>query len=148
MFDLWPEKIWQNFLQTSVILTVSTQCYTKGHEKEGDIDTNLRCCFHRPATLHPLLSGKSVLNDASPHLLTNGNKFSYYYIVASHQGCVHCFVYNVKEQFCIGCIQQHWREYHIIYTDVDTLHPPPPPNYVNFLLISPGTNTTMECVTK
>jgi len=44
-----------NFLQTSVILTVSTQCYTKGHYKEGDIHTNLRCCSHCPATLHPLL---------------------------------------------------------------------------------------------
>jgi len=41
----------RNFLQTSVIFTVSTHYYTKGHYREGNIDTNLRCCFHCPATL-------------------------------------------------------------------------------------------------
>ena len=35
----------RNFLQTSLILTVSTQCYNTGHYKEGDIHTNLRCGF-------------------------------------------------------------------------------------------------------
>jgi hypothetical protein len=57
----------RNSLQTSVILSVSTQCYTKRHYKEGDIHTNLRCCFHCPATLYPLLGGKSA-SLMMPHL--------------------------------------------------------------------------------
>ena len=61
-----------NFLQTSVIFTVSTQCYTKGPYKEGELQTNLRCCFHCPAMLHALLGGESIglLNDASSLLVT------------------------------------------------------------------------------
>jgi hypothetical protein len=50
----------RNFLQTSVISTVSTQCYTKEPYKEDALQTNLRCCFHCPAMLHPFLHGESV----------------------------------------------------------------------------------------
>jgi len=28
--------------------------------KDCEVDTQLRCCIHIPATLHPLLGGKSV----------------------------------------------------------------------------------------
>jgi len=60
--------------------------------------------------MHFLLGGKiRPFNDASPHLLTNSNQSTHYYIVASHQGWVH-FVYNTKEEFCIGCIQQRSSE--------------------------------------
>jgi len=56
-----------NFLQTSVVFTVSTQCYTKGRYKEDELQTNPRCCLHCPTLLHPLLGGASVglFNDAS-----------------------------------------------------------------------------------
>ena len=36
---------------------------TKLHQrtlKDFELNTNLRCCIHIPATLHPLLGGKSV----------------------------------------------------------------------------------------
>ena len=49
------------FLQTSVIVTVSTQCYTKGPWKEGELLANLTCCFHCPAMQHPLLGGDQSL---------------------------------------------------------------------------------------
>jgi len=70
--DYWhftydQKKSGRNFLQTSVILTVSRQRYTKGPYKEGDSQTNLRCCFHCPATLRPLLHRKSV-SLMMPHL--------------------------------------------------------------------------------
>jgi hypothetical protein len=50
----------RNFHQTSVNLTVSTWCYTNGPYKEGDLQTNLRCCFHHPAKLHSFYGGESV----------------------------------------------------------------------------------------
>jgi hypothetical protein len=60
IFTYDQKRSGKNFLQTSVILTVSRQGYTKGPHKEGDSQTNLSCCFHCPATLHPLLGGKSA----------------------------------------------------------------------------------------
>jgi hypothetical protein len=68
------------FLQTSVIFTVSTHCYTKGPEKEGDLQANLTCCFHCPAMPHPLLGAESVSSmmplytcqqtETNPHITT------------------------------------------------------------------------------
>jgi hypothetical protein len=62
--DYWcltyDQRSGTNFLQTSVNFTISTQCYTKGHYKEGNLHTNLRCCFHHPAMPHPLFGGESV----------------------------------------------------------------------------------------
>jgi len=49
-----------NVLHTSVISNVSTQCYTRGPYKEGELQTSPRCCFHCPAMLHPLLGGESI----------------------------------------------------------------------------------------
>jgi hypothetical protein len=81
--DLWPALLqnsndyWyftydqktsgSNFIQTSVLFTVSTQGYMKGPCKEGELQTNLRSCFHCPAVLHALLGGESIgyLHDAS-----------------------------------------------------------------------------------
>jgi hypothetical protein len=56
-----------NFLQTSVVFTVSTQRYSKGPYKDGELQTNPSCCFHCPTTLHPLLDGESIslFNEAS-----------------------------------------------------------------------------------
>jgi hypothetical protein len=48
------------FLQTSVIFTVSTQCYMKGPYKDGELQANVTYCFHCPAMQHPLLGGESV----------------------------------------------------------------------------------------
>jgi hypothetical protein len=56
-------------LQTSVIFTISTQCYTKGPYKVGELQTNLRCCFQHPARPHPLLGGQSVSSMIYLHTL-------------------------------------------------------------------------------
>jgi hypothetical protein len=45
----------RNFLLTSVIFTVSTQCHTKGSHKEGEPHTN-----HSPLKLHPFLGEESA----------------------------------------------------------------------------------------
>jgi len=76
-----------NSIQTSVIFTVSTQCYTKRPYKEGKLPTSPRCCFHCPTMLHPLLGGESLglFNDASSLLLTDRKKIP----ALLHQDWVH-----------------------------------------------------------
>lgn len=90
----------------------------------------------------------SLFNDASSYLLINSNKSTHYYIVPSHQGCIHS---------CLKCHREilYWLHKttlkgipHNLYRCALTLPPPPKKNYINFLLISPGANTTMECVPK
>jgi hypothetical protein len=57
MFDL---RSYRNFLQTSVIFTIST-CYgIKGPYMEGTLQTNLGLCFHCSALPHHLLGGQLV----------------------------------------------------------------------------------------
>jgi hypothetical protein len=75
-------------LQTSVIFTVSTQCYTKGPSKKGKLQTNPRCCFQCPTMLHPLLGGESIslFNDTSSLLLTDSTKIP---ALLHHQDWVH-----------------------------------------------------------
>jgi len=55
-----------NFLQTSVIFTVSTHCYTKGHYKEGNRHIS-EVLLPLSSNTHPLLGGKSV-SLMMPHL--------------------------------------------------------------------------------
>ena len=45
----------RNFVLTLVILTVSTQCYTKGSHKEGELQTN-----HSPVEPHHFLGGEKA----------------------------------------------------------------------------------------
>ena len=90
VMDLWPapyqnsNNYWcfthdqkrsgTNFQQTSVNCTLSTHCYTNGPYKKGNPQTNLRCCFHCPAKLHPKVENQY---DVSSHLLTDSKKLLY-----------------------------------------------------------------------
>ena len=53
------------YIQTSVIYTILTQCYTRTLE-EGELQTNLRQSFHSPVLLLPLLCGQSI-SSVMPH---------------------------------------------------------------------------------
>jgi hypothetical protein len=48
-----------NYVQTSIIYTILTQCYTRTLE-EGDLQTNLRQGFHSPVIPLPLLRGQFI----------------------------------------------------------------------------------------
>ena len=127
VMDLWPALLqnsndyWyftydqktsgSNFIQTSVLFTVSTQGYMKGPCKEGELQTNLRSCFHCPAVLHALLGGESIgyLHDASSLLLTDRNKFPHYYILyVIKTGFAPCLssLYNTKGKFYNTCTNE------------------------------------------
>jgi hypothetical protein len=62
------QKRWgSNFLQTLVIFTVSTQCYSIRPHKEGELQTNLRSYFLCPEMLHSLSGRQSVSSMMSHH---------------------------------------------------------------------------------
>jgi len=66
----------QTSFKTSVNFTLSTQCYTKGPYKGGNLHTNLRCCFKHPAMLHPLFGGESVPSMMCLHICNQTIKIS------------------------------------------------------------------------
>jgi hypothetical protein len=87
-FTYYQKTSGSNFLQTSVIFTVPTECYSKGPCKEGEPQTKPRCCIHCPTTLNPSLVGESIglFNDVSSRLLTESKKIP---TLLHHQEWVH-----------------------------------------------------------
>ena len=59
MFDHKQKVSSNNYVQTSIIYTILTQCYTRTLE-EGDLQTNLRQGFHSPVIPLPLLHGQFI----------------------------------------------------------------------------------------
>ena len=103
-----------NFVLTSVIFTISTQCYTKGSHTEGEPQTNLRCCVHSPVILHPFLGAEQTLQwcvlknvKGQPQIPT----LLHIKIHVTETGFTLCHSpdYRRKDKFCNSCIKtQNW----------------------------------------
>jgi hypothetical protein len=89
VMDTWPANIWQQLPSNISNLYCWTQCYTKGPYKEGELQTNPRCCFHCPTVLYPWLGAESIrlLNDVSSLQWTDSKKIP---TLLRHQDWVHC----------------------------------------------------------
>jgi hypothetical protein len=119
----WPEKIWQELPSNIVIFTVSTLCYTKGPYKEGILQTSDMLLPLSSNAASPLRCRINLFNDASSHLLTDGNKshITTYYNT-SHQDWVGSLSFpslQTKDKFCKSCIKQQWTTQHNFHIDGD-----------------------------
>jgi len=124
----------RNFLQTSVTLIVSTQCYTK-EPWRAENSTHIRGA-------ESTFQQQCILCYASSHPLRNSNKSTHYYILEYKSPRLGSLsLYSVQGKFCISCIKQ-WR-INTFDTNLE-LHLP----HSNILLVSPQKNTTMVCVSK